>query len=405
MVNLIGNEIKKVFSKWSVKILIIIAILLMLLQAIVEVKYAEEDYYEEIYITETEGYIGEIEKDNETLLNDAKKELSSNEKLLIDYIFTNDMTDLRELQTENALLELEIEVLELRINKNIEYGSYMDKALDNYSNNMRYVLSNELYVESESEKRELDEIRAEAMIAKHVIDTGKDLYNINNASYSYKEYMLAIGELMLILVIITVAGSIVSEEFNKGTIKQLLIRPYTRTKIWFSKYFASIIITIIVALIIGVIAAIVFGIFMGFDDFGVYNIGVYDYNSGSAYCMNVFAYIGTIFISKIPLLIMLGTMAIFVSTILNNTAMAVAVPLLGTIAASIVSPLLMYYEKFRFLKYFITPHWDWSVYNFGKKSIFEFIDFRFSIIVYMIWLIALIGLAIFRFKKEDIKNI
>lgn len=483
MVNLIGNEIKKIFSKMAIKVIIIIAVLLMILQ-VVMVKYYNEiinytysyidqdiEFYEnelkninlvqnrEYYIdTKSQLDLLKLQKEyqnqdkwkliciqsnayeyvyninrveygievNKQELETAKKEYDEYIKILENNdwrVYVKGLLDKangeleiskqelesapklqkKQIEISVALKELEVEVLNLRLNKNIPYdNSYMDKALEEYFNGMSYVIQNE---GSKENPELMNELKSRATIAKYSIDTEQDLYNTKNASALYENYITSIGILILTLTVIVVSASIVSEEFNKGTIKQLLIRPYRRTKIWLAKYLTTIIVTIIVMLIISFLAALIFGIFMGFGDYGVYNIGVYDYNTASAYSMNVFAYVGIIFISKLPYLIMMGTIAIFISTILNNTAMAVAIPLLGTITVDIINFLLSNYEKFRFLKYFITPNWDWSIYNFGKPSTLEFLNFRFSVLVYGIWLIGLIGLAIYRFKKEDIKNI
>ena len=51
--------------------------------------------------------------------------------------------------------------------------------------------------------------------------------------------------IFIIICIIMVSGSIVSDEYNKGTIKYLLIKPYKRYKILLSKLFSSIIIFVL----------------------------------------------------------------------------------------------------------------------------------------------------------------
>lgn len=495
MINLIGNEIKKIFSKWSVKILIIIAVVFMIIQGIMMTFFGEDEYQQyyydnldevidsseeylseldpndpaqvELYVEEkalletqkltkkykkeeewkiyfieenaqkclqnlysakyglTEVSVEEAQKEYDKLLetlekNDWKQYVESElkksqeelkklqeEKNLIESKLTDD--ELKQLENTIALSELKVEVLKIRLEKNISYdNSNLNQALNTYENGMYSVLQSELNDSTKMsyfELQSLDEAKAESMIAKHMLDTGKILNDYNNSSATYNDYMINIADFIFILIIIVVTSSIVSDEFSKGTIKQLLVRPYKRTKIWLSKYISSIVVLIISILIIGIIAAVIFGLFMGFDDYANFEIGVYDYESGSAHSMNVFAYTGNFFISKLPNYIMLGTIAIFISTILKNAAMAVAVPLFGIMTSELINELLINSTKCRFLKYFITPHWDWSVYNFGKKSVFSFIDFKFSIIVYMIWFIVLIGLALFRFKKEDIKNI
>ena len=484
MVSLIGNEIKKIFSKWAIKIIILIAIILMIIECIL-IKHEDDlyqmayydnastiEFYEEelkslnpeneedrgIYISDKsqlellkleEEYKNEENWKFECItqnaydyiynINELKYDSKENNKELkkaeekynnfLNMLKTGDWEqytkqkleiakadlEVSQKELENATPidkeekeqivesnELEVECLEIRLNKKIPYdGSYMDEALNIYSSGMQTVLHDNEGIPQSA----LNEVRADAMIAKYALDTEKDLFNYKNASRTYSEYMESVGLMLLTIIIIVVAASIISEEFNKGTIKQLLIRPYKRETIWFAKFLTTIIVTIISMVIISVIAIIIFGLFFNFKDFAIYNIGIYDYNSCSAYSMNVFEYVGIIFISKLPFLIMLSAIAIFVSTLTNGTALAVAVPLLGIIAGEFVNSLLGAGEKYRFLKFFITPNWDLSVYNFGKPAQYEFLNFKFSLVIYTIYLVALIGLSIYRFKKEDIKNI
>lgn len=485
MVNLIGNEIKKIFAKWAIKIIILMAVILMIIECII-IKHEDEiyqmAYYDnastiEFYEEELKSLNPENEEDRDIYISDKsqvellklEEEYKNEEKWKFecitqnayDYIYNineikygskendkelkkaeenyNDFLNMlksgdweqytkqkleiakadlevSQKELENATTinkeekeqivesnELEVECLEIRLNKQIPYdGSYMDEALNIYYNGMQNIIQNR---NGEMDQNLISEIKADTMIAKYAIDTEKDLYSYKNASRTYSEYMESVGLLLLTIIIIVVAASIISEEFSKGTIKQLLIRPYKRETIWLTKFLTTIIVTIISMLIISIIAIIIFGLFFSFKDFAIYNIGVYDYNSGSAYSMNVFAYVGIILISNLPFLIMLSAIAMFVSTLTNGTALAVAVPLLGQIAGEFVNSLLGAGKKYRFLKFFITPNWDLSVYNFGKPAQFEFLNFKFSLVIYTIYLVALIGLSIYRFKKEDIKNI
>ncbi len=441
MINLIGNEIKKVFSKIGVKIVILIAVLLMIVAVIISKVFADEimttfneraineeivnyetdlknmkysdnpelyldykttldvlkldkkypnDEWKQDFITgkghdllyninklkntnnvdkeelaEAEKKYDEFVKilDNnewkefvEFSLADAKLTLTASKEMLK----TSPETQKDEIEKTIKMNEILVEVLEYRLKNEVAYdNSYLDQALQSYQSNMSTVILNQ-----DDNRMPVDDYKAEAMIAKHVLDTKQDLYNSESSAGLFKDYMTSTNVLFLTLIIIIVCGSIVSDEFNKGTIKQLLVRPYSRVKIWLAKFIAAIVVLIISMIIISIFATIIFGIAYGFDGYVKYNIGVYDYNSGSAFSMNTFAYVATDFISKLPYYIMLGTIAIFIGTMLNNTAMGVAIPLLGTISANIVDMLLTAYEKFRFLKYFITPNWDWSIYNY-----------------------------------------
>ena len=47
-----------------------------------------------------------------------------------------------------------------------------------------------------------------------------------------------------LLVAVLIASGIISDELDKGTIKQLLVKPFTRNKIFMSKLIASMIIVL-----------------------------------------------------------------------------------------------------------------------------------------------------------------
>ena len=74
-------------------------------------------------------------------------------------------------------------------------------------------------------------------------------------------------EIFLIVMFMMTAGVIVSEEFSKGTIKLLLIKPYKRSTILASKFITSIIVAIIVILLVLLMQFVVGGLIQGFDSF------------------------------------------------------------------------------------------------------------------------------------------
>ena len=76
-------------------------------------------------------------------------------------------------------------------------------------------------------------------------------------------------------MIIMVAGTIVSEEFNKGTIKLLLVKPYSRYKILLSKFLTILIMIVFSILVVIGMELLVGGILFGFDSL---SIPVVEYN-------------------------------------------------------------------------------------------------------------------------------
>ena len=77
-------------------------------------------------------------------------------------------------------------------------------------------------------------------ISRYIIENNIDLYKTDTKGMLenfFNEYGI-----FIIVVIVMIAGTIVSEEFNKGTIKLLLVKPYSRLKILLSKYITTLII-------------------------------------------------------------------------------------------------------------------------------------------------------------------
>ena len=209
----------------------------------------------------------------------------------------------------------------------------------------------------------------------------------------------------IILTVVIIAGTIVSEEFNKGIIKLLLVRPYKRTKILIAKFLTCMIMLVISIISLAIIQTIVGGIIYGFESYGE-KIIMYNFNSNSIEKIATIRYLIMNAIAMLPQYILLMTLAFAISTVLTNTPMAIALPILGIFGSEIINALLYTnFEKAKFLLYFVTPNWDLSMYAFGKLPMFEGLTLGFSISICVIYFAILLGMSILTFKNRDIKNI
>ena len=135
------------------------------------------------------------------------------------------------------IYEINKQILEWRLEKDISYANtFLNTALQNYSRSSRNII----YYEAESNHSYSDKLDyydslKEANINKYYIEN-----NIRNIKDYDNRYILVNllneYELFILIFIIMISGSIVSDEFNKGTIKLLLIRPYSRLKILLAKF-------------------------------------------------------------------------------------------------------------------------------------------------------------------------
>ena len=110
-------------------------------------------------------------------------------------------------------------------------------------------------------------------------------------------------EIFIVIIIVMIAGTIVSEEFNKGTIKLLLVRPYKRATILTSKFITCLIMVAIIIISIMLMQFIVGGIIFGFDSFGTPTIE-YDFNAHEIQEMNIASYMLIQTIGKLPIYVL-----------------------------------------------------------------------------------------------------
>ena len=486
MINLIGNEFKKIFKKKTIYILLIITIGYIVLSNIMtkitndyqygyyfydesDVKYYESklsdldpnnvsdlsdyiDYkknielinlaknYEpnswQIYIIDTniQGYLETMiehqysDEISDKAYNEAKKSYdeavkklnendwkffankdleSVNSSLEEQYNLKESTKDAQELQQINQTiysLEIEKRINEWRLEKNIDYSaSFLNNALNEYENSMTALSDYNTKDIEELDSQELQEYREylqSANLNKYYIEN-----NLSLDSNSRSIFLNLFGnyEVFIILIGIVIAGSIVSEEFNRGTIKLLLVKPYNRIKILMSKFIVCILILLLSIGIIYISQLLIGGLINGFDGLSEPAI-VYDFNTNKVEQINIFAYVALLGICKLPIYILLTTLAFTCSTLFTNTAISVAVPFLGYIASSIINQFALLYDL-KWIIYFVTPNWDLTCYLFGGSPLFEGLTAPFSIIICVIYLILLLVISSIVFKKRDIKNI
>ena len=305
-------------------------------------------------------------------------------------------------EKENALIDKTI--AEYRINKNIKYGQdYLNQALDDYKYSAQQILryensEKELTYDEKKAYNSTLEIRESS---KYMIENKVDLNKMNlnkNLEYFFDNYGI-----FAIAIIIMIAGTIMSEEFNKGTIKLLLVKPYSRTKILLSKFITSMLMIIFVVLIMGIMQLLVGGVVFGFDSLSE-PVVAYNFNTNSLQEINVFVYFLTQFLAQLPIFILLATLAFALGTIFTNSALAITISLLGYIAANIINQLAISYN-IKFLEYFVTMNWDLSQYLFGNLPNMEGMTMSFSIITCIVYFLIMVIPTWIIFKKKNIKNI
>lgn len=306
-----------------------------------------------------------------------------------------------------------LEKLKLRLEKDIPYdNNYLNTALEDYKQAPQtYKEFKESIIKNTSEfnikeeyqiKRQYIEYMKNNANNKYIIDNKVDI-NSPKTTRNLLINTLSDNFLFIMIIVAAVAGSIVSTEFDKGTIKLLLIRPYSRNKILLSKYIVSMFMIIFAILSAFIMQLIIGGIFFGFSSLNIPVI-IYNFVQNKVMHINLFKYIFDNVLAVLPEFILLATLAFAISTITNVSTLGVALPIVGVGAADIIN-LIAINRNIIPLKYFVTLNWNFTNYLYGGVNSFPTLSIPFSILICAIYFLIMIITAFIVFNKRNIKNI
>lgn len=207
------------------------------------------------------------------------------------------------------------------------------------------------------------------------------------------------SKLYVFIAFLIIAGGLFAEEFNKGTIKQLLIRPYTRTQIYVSKIVASVIATAMFMLFM----LVVFNVFEIINYKGIGNlfspVVVYSFSEEKVLELSVVRYLLIDLLATLPKYIILAGICILAGIWLTSTVSAVLAPLGIEIFSGFISLLP---ERIQAIIPF--KCWDLTEFMFGNISSNQYSSLPLSLTISIITIILLFVLSLIIFKKKDIKN-
>ena len=318
---------------------------------------------------------------------------------------TEDKQRLESLNQEIEIAKIDLDVARYRIDENIKYGyDYMNVALANYQqygyNIVQMDNSNEEL--TYQEKKDYNEAIENKEISKYIIENHVDVEKANDLRGILSRFFNEFG-LFIIVITVMIAGTIVSEEFNKGTIKLLLIKPYTRNKILLAKFITVLIMIVFSIVIVLGMEIIVGGIMFGFDSLSI-PVLQYNFDTNTLEEINIFSYLALQLFTQLPVLVLLASLAFALSTIFTNSPVAIALPLLGYMGVAVINQFAMQYN-IDFLKYFVTLNWDFTVYSYGGMPLMQGLTSEFSAVICLLYFLIMMIPTFVIFKKKNIKNI
>lgn len=258
----------------------------------------------------------------------------------------------------------------------------------------------ELKTENEELTKEMQE--DEFMVDINTQQIEMNQYHIDNdiKPVPYDAWQFVIENAMLSSVIslltIIVAGGIVANEFRWGTIKQLLIRPISRTTILMSKYIAVLIfalITLAFLLILSwVVGAVLFGVAGGNPELVIRN------NEGIV-TVGAIGEVISGYGFKLVNLFMMATFAFMISTIFRNSALAIATAVFLMMAGT---SIVQFFLDKAWSKYILFANTDLTVYGSQMGPIREEMTMGFSISVLVVYWIIFMLASWLVFTRRDV---
>ena len=331
--------------------------------------------------------------------NDAIKELKELQK---SYEEETDQYTKNSIALSIKAVQLEIDGYKYHIINNvpIDYSPNSIMISDYVSDATEY-LNTEL---DESKYKEYYQILNKRELEKKTFENKYRLEN-NIDSISYNTAIdtfitnTCTAIIMVIIYMLMVSGSIVSEEFNKGTIKQLLVRPFSRKKIILSKFLATLIVSLLFLIFYILVCFIFSGITYGFKSYFT-PIVIYNFSTKTVSQMSLLRYLIINTITYIPEYLILISLSFFLGVFILNEALAIGIPIM----IMLVSSFVLEFSSLRFLKYFPTICWNFNDFLWGGLPTFEGLKLGVNIIVCLFTFTVLLLGSISVFKHKDIKN-
>ena len=291
---------------------------------------------------------------------------------------------------------------------NYRKDNHIPYDTDNYLHNSLQFLEDNTYEYvnlihddnlTEEEQRRFIYLEEEMSLHEYVIHTQEDIFN----EHTLRDVMMNFSQefgLFILIYVIMLAGSIVSEEYSRGTIKYLLTKPFKRSTILTSKLLVVLLLIPVIMLFMGVVELIIGGIILGFDSL---SIPVVLYQNGGIQTFNVLLYVGSLLLSYLPMYLIIGLIAFMISTVTASTSAAITVSFLFYFTFNVIANLALVYDLPIF-RFFVSLYWDFSYLVTGTTQAYG-ASIGKSCFVILIYLMSILCISYFVFTKKDVKNI
>lgn len=201
--------------------------------------------------------------------------------------------------------------------------------------------------------------------------------------------------LVTIFTVVIAAGG-VADEFSTGTIKLLLIRPWSRSKILLSKYISNMIFAIMLSVLLFLSTLLVSWLCFGINPAPQSDMS----SSMIPGDTTPFAYLLQYYAMKLVSLVLTVTLAFMLSTVFRSSGLAIGLALFLLLGINSFVPLLAMLE-YKWIDYLLFMHLDLTKY-IGSTSLDDGSTLGFSLGILGAYYVLFIALTWYVFNKRDI---
>lgn len=199
----------------------------------------------------------------------------------------------------------------------------------------------------------------------------------------FMEIMSMVCTAVTMFFMVVVSAQSMTDEYKDGTIKQLLIRPASRTTVLMSKLMNLLLILLAVYVIMTAAAWLVGLVLFSGDS----STTVQEVLQGA--------------LLSLPTAIFYSLLAFMMAVLTKSIGLAISVPI---ILQSIIAPLTSMLSQKSWYMLLIFPNLDWAPY-FMKESTVPYIgaSLWLALLIYGVYMLILLLVTIFVFNKRDVQ--
>lgn len=341
---LLINEFVKLFAKKKTFIIWGLFILLCVLLAIVSER-SEENY---LKYSSPKAQI-------ESLTAEINNQESYLENLKADASLTEEDRKIAEVQSQSYIESLKIQLEAAKASLDSENGSDWQTAVKKQIEEQKAIAES-----AEDEDTKLYQNREIERLQMHLDNNVPlDDSNYNTGINYYILNITLIATSFLAIGLILFNGDNISNEYNPGTLKFLLVQPVSRIKVLLSKYSVMVISSAVLIMVTQFLFFLGTGLIKGFGSFGrpdlvglkyeyVYSNGqkIMTEIAGSGHYIPLWQYLLEALGLQLLFLIVMVTFILMISTISKSSVVTMTILICAVLGFNIINSLSTTYRKF-----------------------------------------------------------